>query len=209
LLRVLWPYLLCAALWIFFFFWWLLPVARRGLGYEVFACLAVGTYFSMLALTPKLSAVKVPALTYVGWALFVPAAILTFPSFYFLRRGGKPASGWEETTTVTARGVYRVARHPMYFGTALFGVALALVLQSLAAAGLACAVIVFAYAASRLEEKRNLEKFGDGYRSYVEEVPRWNIVLGLWRAAKRRGAASHRNAGNHADDANRDNGSGR
>lgn len=186
MLGALWPYLLCAALWIFLFFWWLLPVARRGLGYEVFACLAVGTYFSMLALMPKLSAVKVPALTYVGWALLVPAALLTFPSFYFLRRGGRPASGWEETTTVTARGVYRIIRHPMYFGTALFAVAVALLEQSLAAAALACAVIVFAYAASRLEEKSNLKKFGEGYRAYVSEVPRWNLVLGLWRAAGRR-----------------------
>ena len=186
MLGALWPYLLCAALWIFLFFWWLLPVARRGLGYGVFACLAVGTYFSMLALMPKLSAVKVPALTYVGWALLVPAALLTFPSFYFLRRGGRPASGWEETTTVTARGVYRIIRHPMYFGTALFAVAVALLEQSLAAAALACAVIVFAYAASRLEEKSNLKKFGEGYRAYVSEVPRWNIILGLWRAAGRR-----------------------
>jgi protein-S-isoprenylcysteine O-methyltransferase Ste14 len=185
-LSALWPYLLCAALWIFLFFWWLLPVARRGLGYEVFSCLAVGTYFSMLALMSKLSAVEVPALTYVGWALLALAAVLTFPSFYFLRRGGKPASGWEETTAVTARGVYRIVRHPMYFGTALFAVAVALLEQSLAAVGLACAVIVFAYAASRLEEKRNLKKFGDGYRSYVREVPRWNLVLGLWRATRRR-----------------------
>ncbi len=186
MLAILWPYLLCAALWIFLFFWWLLPVARRGLGYEVFACLAVGTYFSMLALMPKLSAVKVPALTYVGLALLIPAAVLTFPSFYYLRRGGNPASGWEETTTVTARGVYRIIRHPMYFGTALFAVAVALLEQSLAAAALACAVIVFAYAASRLEERRNLKKFGDGYRAYAREVPRWNVALGLWRLAKRR-----------------------
>jgi protein-S-isoprenylcysteine O-methyltransferase Ste14 len=164
-----WPYLLCAALWIFLFFWWLLPVARRGLGYEVFACLAVGTYFSMLALMPKLTAVRVPPLTYAGWALLALAALLTFPSFYFLRRGG-----------------YRIIRHPMYFGTALFAVAVALLEQSLAAVGLACAVIVFAYAASRLEEKSNLKKFAEGYRAYAGEVPRWNLILGLWRAARRR-----------------------
>jgi protein-S-isoprenylcysteine O-methyltransferase Ste14 len=187
LLSNIWPYLLCGALWVFLFFWWMLPVLRRGLGYEVFACLAVGTYFSMLALIPKLGAVKVPALNYAGWVLFLPAAILTFPSFYFLKRAGKPESGWEETTVVTARGVYRVIRHPMYFGTALFGVALALVLQSYVAIALACAVVVFAYAASRLEEKRNLKKFGDGYRSYVREVPRWNVILGLWRTFRRRG----------------------
>jgi protein-S-isoprenylcysteine O-methyltransferase Ste14 len=186
LLGTLWPYLLCAALGIFLFFWWLLPVARRGLGYEVFACLAVGTYFSMLALMPKLTAVRVPPLTYAGWALLALAALLTFPSFYFLRRGGKPASGWEETTSVTARGVYRIIRHPMYFGTALFAVAVALLEQSLAAVGLACAVIVFAYAASRLEEKSNLKKFAEGYRAYAGEVPRWNLILGLWRAARRR-----------------------
>jgi len=144
-------------------------------------------YFSMLALIPKLGAVRVPALNYAGWVLFLPAAILTFPSFYFLKRGGEPKAGWEETTVVTARGVYRVIRHPMYFGTALFGVALALVLQSYAAIALACAVVVFAYTASRLEEKRNLKKFGDGYRSYVREVPRWNVILGLWRLTRRRG----------------------
>jgi protein-S-isoprenylcysteine O-methyltransferase Ste14 len=185
-MSALWPYFLCAGLWVFLFFWWLLPVLRRRLGYEAFACLAVGAYFSMLALWPKLSAAKIPALTYVGWALLAPAALLTFPSFYFLRRGGKPASGWEETTAVTARGVYRLVRHPMYLGTALFAVAVALFLQSPAAALLAGAVIVFAYAASWWEEKRNAEKFGVAYRSYAAEVPRWNVVLGLWRMAGRR-----------------------
>lgn len=36
------------------------------------------------------------------------------------------------------------------------------------------------------EERFNLRKWGDEYRQYMKEVPRFNFILGIWRLAKRK-----------------------
>jgi protein-S-isoprenylcysteine O-methyltransferase Ste14 len=47
-------------------------------------------------------------------------------------------------------------------------------------------MIVYIYVASYLEEKENIEKWGDEYRQYLREVPRFNILLGVWRHIRRK-----------------------
>ena len=42
-------------------------------------------------------------------------------------------------------------------------------------------MIVYLNIGSHLEEKYNIEKWGDEYRQYLREVPRFNILLGVWR----------------------------
>jgi protein-S-isoprenylcysteine O-methyltransferase Ste14 len=38
-----------------------------------------------------------------------------------------------------------------------------------------------------VEERRlNIRKWGDAYRQYMKEVPRWNIALGLVRLGRKR-----------------------
>jgi protein-S-isoprenylcysteine O-methyltransferase Ste14 len=42
------------------------------------------------------------------------------------------------------------------------------------------------YHTSIKEEKMlDIPKWGDEYRQYMKEVPRWNFILGLWRLRKR------------------------
>ena len=48
-------------------------------------------------------------------------------------------------------------------------------------------VVIFHYYASILEERNlDLKKWGDAYHQYMEEVPRWNIITGLVRMARRK-----------------------
>lgn len=47
-------------------------------------------------------------------------------------------------------------------------------------------MIVYIYYGVHLEEKMDVEKWGDEYRRYMKEVPRFNFILGLWRLRKRR-----------------------
>jgi protein-S-isoprenylcysteine O-methyltransferase Ste14 len=82
----------------------------------------------------------------------------------------------EKGREVTASGPYAFTRHPLYLGSSVMGLGLAL-----AAGRLVVAVLVVAYlavtltAAIRTEERHLTEKFGDRYPAYREgrvSVPR-------------------------------------
>jgi len=71
------------------------------------------------------------------------------------------------------RGPYARSRNPMYVGEAAVWLGWAVFYRSAAVgAGLAlfCAT---AAAVVRTEERRLEQRFGDGYRAYLAEVPRW------------------------------------
>ena len=71
---------------------------------------------------------------------------------------------------MTQSGPYRYTRHPLYLGSSLIGIGMAV-----AANNVIVAVIVIAYlaltltAAMRSEEAHLREKFGDAYDAYAEK----------------------------------------
>lgn len=73
----------------------------------------------------------------------------------------------EKGREVTTSGPYRLTRHPLYLGSTLIGVGLAI-----GAASVVVAVVVLAYlvitltAAIRTEESHLTEKFGEAYPAY-------------------------------------------
>jgi len=75
----------------------------------------------------------------------------------------------EKGREVTASGPYRFTRHPLYVGSSIMGVGLAI-----ASANMAVALLVAVYltltvsAAIRSEESHLTEKFGDAYPEYRE-----------------------------------------
>jgi protein-S-isoprenylcysteine O-methyltransferase Ste14 len=76
----------------------------------------------------------------------------------------------EKSREVTQSGPYRYTRHPLYLGSSLIGIGMAVVANNLVVA-----VIVVAYlaltltAAMRSEEAHLREKFGDAYDAYAEK----------------------------------------
>lgn len=76
----------------------------------------------------------------------------------------------EKSLEVTSSGPYRFLRHPLYMGSTLIGIGLAI-----AATSLAVAVVIGGYigltlsAARRSEEAHLREKFGDAYDAYAEK----------------------------------------
>jgi protein-S-isoprenylcysteine O-methyltransferase Ste14 len=76
----------------------------------------------------------------------------------------------EKSKEVTQSGPYRYTRHPLYLGSSLIGIGMAL-----AANNVVVFVIVIAYlaltltAAMRSEEAHLREKFGDAYDAYAEK----------------------------------------
>lgn len=76
----------------------------------------------------------------------------------------------EKSREVTSSGPYRYTRHPLYLGSSLIGIGIAI-----AANHLVVAIIVIAYlvltltAAMRSEEAHLREKFGDAYDAYAQQ----------------------------------------
>lgn len=100
-------------------------------------------------------------------------AILTV-SGYFARAGlNQVFSETGGTSRVIRQGVFARTRHPIYFGTLLFYISLILMTCSLGAAVLWIIIFVFYDFIARYEERLLLQKFGDEYRQYMAEVPRW------------------------------------
>ena len=89
-------------------------------------------------------------------------------------------------------GPYKIVRHPIRLGVmCLFG------LPPLILSGrvpyniltLVCQIIVFTglpLEGRKEEEAMNIEKWGDEYRRYQKEVPKFNFIKGLWNLRKKK-----------------------
>ena len=97
----------------------------------------------------------------------------------------------DENIVLVRTGAYGIVRHPAGLG----GLILFLALPFIFAVGLPftvlsifgeVALIIGIYLQALHAEKINLGKWGDEYRQYMEEVPRFNFVKGLWNMRKNR-----------------------
>ena len=128
----------------------------------------------------------------LGWVVWAIGMVLVMaPIVMFPRRGNVPkGKSFVHTTRVVDTGIYGVVRHPQYLGgiLAIFVATLLLYPHWLfAILGIPGAVIL--YWGTKEEEKRLIERFGNDYRSYMQRVPRMNLILGiirLWRLQKHR-----------------------
>ncbi len=166
--------------------WWLAGSVRRRETHEIYAATGLGFYFSEIFLSgfgPHLDIVPVRI---IGFVLYVPAAIIVILGFITLHHKGRPKTGWEPTTTVISTGVFRLTRHPLFFGAALWAFAAVLTYQSLVAVVLAPVSIFCLYRASVGDEAATRDKFGAEYDIYCRQVPRWNVIAGLVRLLRNR-----------------------
>ncbi len=90
------------------------------------------------------------------------------------------------TVTMVKKSIFKVVRHPEYTYhislLVLLPIAISPVLEYtlLSIAGTVLAVGIYFLLAKR-EENFNIKKWGDEYRQYMRQVPRFNILLGFWR----------------------------
>ncbi len=101
----------------------------------------------------------------------------------FVRHGKGTPAPWAPPQRLVVRGPYRHVRNPMISGVMLVLLAESLILRSLPV-GLWLAVLVAANMIYMpLSEEPGLEKrFGDAYRLYKANVPRWFPRMSAWRA---------------------------
>ena len=86
--------------------------------------------------------------------------------------GGGPGMGKPPQHLVTS-GPYAWSRNPMYLGHIIFLIGLTLTFQSLFAAALTAATVVWFHRRVRRDEARLRERFGQPYVDYCARVRRW------------------------------------
>jgi protein-S-isoprenylcysteine O-methyltransferase Ste14 len=170
--------------------WWLIGSLRRRIAFEVGMALGVGGFsaanFIGIVFEPPRLVPWPAALSQAGYAILILSLVLAAVAAHSLRRGGKPTDGWEHTTELTRSGIHTLVRHPMQLsgilaacGTAVARPAAAVLLLSV------LSVICFALAA-RAEDQFNVNKFGDAYRLYMQQVPALNLLAGIWARLRSR-----------------------
>jgi len=102
-----------------------------------------------------------------------------------LKRIRRSRRRWLKTTVVVDSGVYALVRHPIYLSFFLMSLSFVFISQHWLNLLLGVVVMSFIYNDMRREEKNNIEKFGDDYLRYMEQVPRMNFVLGTIRLQRR------------------------
>ena len=127
-------------------------------------------------------------LTIVGVVLWCLGVIFAWvPIFQFKRCGGvAKGDSYVKTTVLVDTGLYAIVRHPQFISWPMFSVAIALIVQRWPVSVLGGLSIVFFCLDFRKADAANIEKFGDVYREYMERVPGWNPVAGVWRWMRRR-----------------------
>lgn len=140
----------------------------------------------------RLPTIKFPtAAIYLAIILIVFAICMELYADYLrIRKGGLRSE--DDTVVFLKEGPFRIVRHPGLLAWTIGSIAITVAISDyvpftiLSVVG-NTALIIYAYWGALAEERElNLKKWGDEYRQYMKEVPRFNFVKGLWNLRKRR-----------------------
>jgi protein-S-isoprenylcysteine O-methyltransferase Ste14 len=115
-------------------------------------------------------------------ALLGLAVRATVIGYAYIKRGGKNKRVY--AADLVTEGMFALSRNPLYLGNLLicFGTFLMHGNPYVVVVGTAGYVLVYVCIV-RAEEEYLLQKFGDGYRAYCADVPRWIPKLSRFREA--------------------------
>ena len=102
------------------------------------------------------------------------AVMLLILAFYLARTGLRTVfGGVSKETGVIREGVFNIVRHPIYLSEILLYLGFLMLSLSLAALIVWLIACIFLHCISRIEERLLVDRFGDEYSQYMEEVPMW------------------------------------
>ena len=118
-------------------------------------------------------------LRYIAWILWTFGIILVILPYYYLY--------YRKVENLIDGGIYAIVRHPLYLGWILsVFVATVFLYQHWVFLIIGIPGVASVYLIARQEEYFNIEKFGDGYKLYMRNVPRMNFLAGVIRFLRRR-----------------------
>jgi protein-S-isoprenylcysteine O-methyltransferase Ste14 len=111
----------------------------------------------------------------ISWILLFFSLVLVVLGVRTLRAAGRQDAGrsdpsllgMEKTSRLVTTGVYRYVRHPLYSSLLFLGWGMAFKSPSWLDAGLALLCTFFLIATARIEERENVDYFGDEYVEYI------------------------------------------
>ena len=137
----------------------------------------------------KLPAVQFPAIViYISIVIVVLGIFLAvWATYLHYKRGGLKH---DETVILIKDEPYSIMRHtefaPMMLPTLLPIILSKYVPFTPLSVAAILVMIIYIYYGVYLEEKMDIPKWGDEYRQYMKEVPRFNFIVGLWRLRRRK-----------------------
>ena len=119
----------------------------------------------------------------VGVSFLVVAPFFIFIPFYLLQKHGygKDGDNYMQALRVVDKGLYNITRHPQYLGYMLMSFGFAAITQYWVVHLLTSLSIAFFYIQAVQEEHYCAARFGEPYNQYFNRVPRFNIIMGVWR----------------------------
>lgn len=148
-------------------------LGSRGEGWVVLQFVLMGAIAVAAIVGPRWPGAVSAPLAVVGVAVAVGGATIALVAARLLGRGLTPLPHPSEGSELVAHGPYRVVRHPIYAGGALFFAGASLVLSPAALALTAALIVVWALKVS--VEERFLRATYPEYGGYCEAV-RWRLV---------------------------------
>lgn len=138
----------------------------------------LGITFFLNIIVINLFPPTIEELVVVGYTILGIGALFFVLSVFTLRRKG--------TSNIVDSGVYGIVRHPMYLGAMVMFLSHIFLGQNWIVAISTIVAIVCCYLIIRSADQRNIEKFGDDYKRYMQKVPRMNFIVGLIRLVRRK-----------------------
>jgi protein-S-isoprenylcysteine O-methyltransferase Ste14 len=150
---------------------------------KLFAWIASVTMISLIILTQFIEQGKNAYLRYTGVFVLLLAGVFIFAPFFLLSRYGnvKDGQSYTEANKLVDKDLYAITRHPQYLGYMLFGCGFTLLAQNWIVLLLTAVCITCFYLQAIREEKYCLVRFGEPYKIYLQQVPRFNVLLGAIR----------------------------
>jgi len=136
----------------------------------------------------NLYVIKIPMfVVFISAGLLIAIAPTALSERLRVRKGGCHSD--HHTVVLVKEGIYKVIRNPEYFFLCSLLILISIIISFLfrftvlSIIGDILVIVGFTMLA-RAEEKFNIQKWGDEYRQYMKEVPRFNFIQGLWRLRK-------------------------
>ena len=138
----------------------------------------LGITFFLNIIVINLFPPTIKELVVVGYTILGIGALFFILSVSTLRRKG--------TSNVVDSGIYGIVRHPMYLGGMVMFFSHIFLGQNWIVATSTIIAIVCCYLIIQFGDQRNIERFGDDYKRYMQKVPRMNLLIGIIRLVRRR-----------------------
>ncbi len=108
-----------------------------------------------------------------SWLLLILSIGIVSTGFITLIKAGRPQGQLENTTQLVGKGIYRYIRHPLYASLLCLAAGAFLKNISIQSVILIFLAIVFAILTAQVEEKENIQRFGQSYFTYMQTTKRF------------------------------------